>query len=268
MTSKILAALIAAASFASVGSALAAATCADDTDGDGIPDCVEAAEGRDPAVKDNDIFANSRLFAMQQYRDLLGREGEAAGITFWTSPPRDRGSTIDAFLTSPEFANFLFPVVTLYANYFQRIPDFAGVQFWLAQRRSGMSLAQLSRALASSDEFRSLYGSLDNLQFVTVLYQNVMGRAPDAPGLAFWVGQLDSGTMDRSEVILRFSQHPEASKGRTVGSVTVVYMGMLRRSPEPAELSASLDFLRHNQIPDAFVNNMLALPEYHNRFLP
>ena len=57
---------------------------AGDCDGDGIPNGVEVAEGRNPLVKDNDVFANARLFAMQQYRDFLGREGDAAGITGWS----------------------------------------------------------------------------------------------------------------------------------------------------------------------------------------
>jgi hypothetical protein len=34
-----------------------------DTDGDGMPDVIEAQEGRNPLVKDNDIFQNARWFA-------------------------------------------------------------------------------------------------------------------------------------------------------------------------------------------------------------
>ena len=40
------------------------------------------AEGRNPLAKDNDVFspgaAAARLFAMQQYRDFLAREGDPA----------------------------------------------------------------------------------------------------------------------------------------------------------------------------------------------
>ena len=56
-----------------------------DADGDGVPDFVEARRvASTRTVKDNDLFAataqGARLFAMQQYRDFLGREGEEAGI--------------------------------------------------------------------------------------------------------------------------------------------------------------------------------------------
>ena len=47
-----------------------------DPDGDGIPSGVESDEGTNAFVKDNDVFGNARLFAMQQYRDFLGREGD------------------------------------------------------------------------------------------------------------------------------------------------------------------------------------------------
>ena len=60
-----------------------------DSDGDGIPDSVEGVEGTQANLKDNAIFsgmaANSdRLFAMQQYRDFLGREADVTGLAGWT----------------------------------------------------------------------------------------------------------------------------------------------------------------------------------------
>ena len=48
-----------------------------DPDGDSVPSGIEGQEGLDYLVKDNDIFASARLFGMQQYRDFLGREGDA-----------------------------------------------------------------------------------------------------------------------------------------------------------------------------------------------
>ena len=66
-----------------------------DNDNDGAPDEVEANMGLDTTVKDNDVFGDARLFVMQQYRDFLSREADAAGTEHWicllyTSPsPRD-----------------------------------------------------------------------------------------------------------------------------------------------------------------------------------
>ena len=44
----------------------AADSLGEETDGDGMPDIIEAQEGTDPFVKDNDIFINARWFVMQQ----------------------------------------------------------------------------------------------------------------------------------------------------------------------------------------------------------
>jgi hypothetical protein len=56
----------------------------------------------------------------------------------------------------------------------------------------------------------SKYGaSPSNGQFVTALYQNVLNRAPDAGGLAYWVGELENGTLSRPEVLIGFSESAE-----------------------------------------------------------
>jgi len=37
----------------------------------------------------------------------------------------------------------------------------------------------------------------------------VLGRAPDAGGLAFWVNQLDGGTITRPDTLIGFSESTE-----------------------------------------------------------
>src|SRR5690606_37428256 len=46
------------------------------------------------------------------------------------------------------------------------------------------------------------------LEFVTLLYKNVLGRAPDERGLASWTGNLAAG-MSRAEVVMHFSESRE-----------------------------------------------------------
>ncbi len=64
----------------------------------------------------------------------------------------------------------------------------------------------------SSAEFTSTYGNintLSNTQFVTLLYNNVLDRAPDSGGLATWVNALNAGTLSRVDVLLNFSDSAE-----------------------------------------------------------
>ena len=248
-----------------------------DTDGDGIPDVVEITEGTNPLVKDNDIYANTpkgrRLFVMQQYRDFLGREGDAAGIQNWvnalTASSRTRAQVIESFFNSQEFSITVAPVVRLYFAAFLRIPDYAGLTNWVNAYRAGMPLAAIAQAFATSAEFLLTYGNLNNTQYVTLLYNNVLGRAPDAAGLANWVNALNNGTLTRGQVLLGFSESAEyiQTSGNKV-FVVMMYVGMLRRAPEQAGFDNWVAFLNAGNSRLTLIQGFLDAPEYHNRFLP
>ncbi len=255
---------------------IAAYTCnpagSPDTDLDNMPNAVEMVEGTDLCVKDNDIFANARLFAMQQYRDFLKREGEAGGIAYWVATINagtSRASVTKQFFDSPEFQGAIAPVTRLYFAYFNRIPDKPGLDYWLGQYRLGMPLNDISQAFAGSPEFVGTYGSLNNTEFVTLVYQNVLGRAPDPVGLAYWTGQLDGGLMTRGQVMVGFSESPEyqlTSYNRVF--VTMIYYGMLRRVPEQFGFDYWVATLNAGASALDLINGFLAAPEYRGRFLP
>lgn len=243
-----------------------------DTDSDGMPDAVEAIEGTNPLVKDNDIFNNARWFAMQQYRDYLGREGEAAGIDYWSnqinSGLQTRAQAVDNFFQSPEFQT-VTPIARLYFAYFLRIPDYPGLLYWVNQSRNGMSRDNISQAFAQSPEFVNTYGSLNNANFVTLVYQNVLNRAPDPAGFAYWTGLLDNGLMTRGQVMLGFSESPEfQTSSFPKVYVTEMYVGMLRRSPEQAGFDYWVHQMELGQSGLNLINGFLAAPEYHGRFMP
>ena len=260
----------------SIGAFEAAPPCtpggAFDSDSDGIPDTVESGEGRNACLKDNDVFTSARLFSMQQYRDFLGREGDAGGISFWVgsiSGGMSRAAVTKSFFDSPEFQGAIAPVTRLYFAYFNRIPDKPGLDYWIAQYGAGTSLNTISQAFASSPEFIGTYGSLNNSDFVTLVYQNVLGRAPDGAGLAYWVGQLNGGFMTRGQVMVGFSESPEyqqSSYNRVF--VTMIYYGMLRRVPEQFGFNYWVATLNAGASALDLINAFLAAPEYRARFLP
>jgi Domain of unknown function (DUF4214) len=253
-----------------------AGTCAPggatDTDGDNIPDAVEQDEGTHPCVKDNDVFGSARLFAMQQYRDFLDREGEIDGLLAWTGRlggGTSRAAVAKAFFDSPEFQGSGAPIARLYFAYFDRIPDRPGLEAWIAQYKGGMSLATISGFFAASPEFQARYGALTNQAFVTLVYRNVLGRDPDAPGLAHWTNHLNAGTMTRGEVMLGFSESPEyrlTSYNRVF--VTMIYHGMLQRMPEPAGFQHWVAQLNAGASGLDLVSGFLGAVEYRGRFLP
>lgn len=108
--------------------------------------------------------------------------------------------------------NDVNPVIREYQAAFGRVPDQAGEAYWVHQFGTGAaSLTQISTIFASAPEFSTLYGGAGpttpaNTALVTAFYQNVLQRAPDAAGLAFWT---NSG-LNAAQLLQAFSQAPEA----------------------------------------------------------
>lgn len=97
----------------------------------------------------------------------------------------------------------------LYAAYFLRQPEPAGLRYWVSQIDGGRSLNDVSEFFARSPEFINRYGSLTNAEFVDLIYRNVLGRPAEPAGRAFWLAALDQRTMTRGAVMVGFSESPE-----------------------------------------------------------
>ena len=68
----------------------------------------------------------------------------------------------------------------------------------------------MALAFINSVEFINNYGAnISNEQFVTNLYENVLGRSPDLAGLNYWSQQLNNGIESRNDVLIGFSESAE-----------------------------------------------------------
>jgi len=143
-------------------------------------------------------------FVRQVYLDFLNREPDQEGLDYWvgqlSTGARTRAEVVEQYLLSPEFGEKIAPVVRLYFAYFLRLPDYDGLMYWVNHYGQGTSLDEISDAFASSTEFQQTYGSLNNAEFVTLVYQNVLGRDPEPDGFAFWTSELDLGYRTRGQV--------------------------------------------------------------------
>ncbi|MBY0453850.1 MAG: DUF4214 domain-containing protein [Burkholderiaceae bacterium] len=218
---------------------------------------------------------NAIDFVAQQYRDLLGREADVGGLS-WVNQLNagtvSRAQIVQSLMGSSESKNRYGPLVRLYTAYFLRQPDYAGLAYWLGQMfpssgATGTSLAQVSGLFAQSAEFVNRYGSLSNDGFVNLVYQNVLGRQPDAAGKAYWLSQLNGG-LSRGSLMIGFSDSPEnQSKTANAVQITMGYVGLLRRSPSAsdhaywlAEIAAGRNTLL------GFIDGILKSTEYAQRF--
>jgi Ca2+-binding RTX toxin-like protein len=104
-------------------------------------------------------------------------------------------------------------VYMLYKAAFNRAPDAGGMGFWLAQKDNGKNIiTDLAQGFVNSDEFIGKYGTNPtNASYVDKLYQNVLGRAGDAGGVAYWNQQLDAGNVSKAAVLVAFATLPEGA---------------------------------------------------------
>ncbi len=127
------------------------------------------------------------------YQGLLGRSPDAAGLAFWTSE-LDRGLTpsevVERIGDADEQRRNV--VRETYRAVLGRAPDPAGLAFWSAGIIDRLTARSLQSQIFGSDEFFSRAGST-NTGFVDQLYQKVLNRGADGPGLEYWLDQLNDG---------------------------------------------------------------------------
>jgi len=97
-------------------------------------------------------------------------------------------------------------IAACYVAFFGRSPDQQGLQFWEAASSGLTNLAlaqQVAAGFANNPSFASTYGGMGNNAFVTAIYENITGTAPDANGLQYWVNELNAGT-SQADVVAQF----------------------------------------------------------------
>ncbi len=137
-------------------------------------------------------------------------------------------------------------VARLYEAALDRLPDQFGLNFWIGAVQNGEPLSSLASGFLSSPEFRARFGDFaDQGAFVDQLYLNVLGRAGEAEGRAFWVGTLNSGAATRAQVLASFSESGE----NQAGTAALVQNGIWDRSEAAAQVARLYDTV-FGRLPD------------------
>lgn len=108
-------------------------------------------------------------------------------------------------------------VYRLYRAFFLREPDADGLLHWIVQARyARYPIAAIADDFTRSAEFRGRYGTVDDGSFVDLVYRNVLDRAPDTGGRAYWLDQLRRG-MPRGHLMVHFSDSAEFARKAGAG---------------------------------------------------
>jgi secreted trypsin-like serine protease len=187
--------------------------------------------------------STASAFVTASYQDLYNRvpttsERNAAVSALATQTP---AAWLSAQILGTTYQARTAAVTRLYRAFFLRDPDTSGLTYWWKKINGGTGLSSIASVFSQSSEFNNRYGSLNNGQYVDLVYQNVLGRAPDAGGRAYWKGQLDKGTRTRGGVMIGFSESNEYKRTtKTRVDAIITSFAMLRRVPTAAELTESM----------------------------
>lgn len=168
------------------------------------------------------------------YRAVFNRESDAPGREQWLNFLKtgfSRKKVLKGFVDSGEFANLCATyevnkgtvelkeyrdqnegvtgfVSRLYYLALLREPDAKGLNEWTERLlKKQKTPKEVAFGFVFSSEMNER--NLDNTAFVTMLYQTILGREPDGPGLADWVGQLDKKTKTRESIYSGFADSKE-----------------------------------------------------------
>ena len=98
-------------------------------------------------------------------------------------------------------------IARLYLGVFGRSPDLRGEAYWNHRANSDITTDRIAEYFVDSPEFRQRFGN-DNEAILTALYNNVLGRQPDAAGFAYWQERI-AGGLEVSQLVRHFTESPE-----------------------------------------------------------
>jgi hypothetical protein len=189
---------------------------------------------------------NDRAFVSGQDFSVAGGQGfDRVQLDFGRNVLRDtyvEGSNVflagsdnayDMYLTEVERIHFTDSTLAfdigglagqayrLYQAAFDRAPDLQGLGYWIRELDAGLGdLAWMANNFIISNEFRDTYGSpstVSNSAFLNLIYDNVLNRAPDAAGFAYWMAELERG-FGRERVLASFSESLE-NQANVIGNI-------------------------------------------------
>ncbi|WP_188078940.1 DUF4214 domain-containing protein [Actinotalea subterranea] len=199
-------------------------------------------------------------YVVSVYRDLFGREPDAAGLNAWSAALNAGAARVgvaNSITGSDEYRGGL--ITGSYAQYLSRTPDAPGLQNWLLHMNRGLTLQQMEGGFLASDEYYVQSGSTP-AGWVTRLYQHVLGREAAGVEINHWASQLEAGTT-RVSVAMGFLLSAEH-----VGAVLdVQYRKLLGRPLDDGGRAAWVSAIQSGSRIEAVIGSIVSSSEYVTR---
>jgi hypothetical protein len=230
------------------------------TDGDSHVATVVTGTAVDPTAGQTP----NQAYVASAYQDLFGAAGTSttvvAGVSLadWATK-LDTGTPRSTFAAAiVHSAEYYGSVVDgIYQKYLGRSPDATGRTYWVGQLQQGMTDEQLEAAFAGAAEYYQHAGGSD-AAWVGAMYVDILGRAADATGLAFWTSQLAHGA-NRADVALGFAVSLERENQRVEDD----YFNDLGRTADDVGLAFWVNAFEHGTRNEDVIAGLLASDEYY-----
>ena len=203
-------------------------------------------------------------FSYQWFVDGQAVDG-ATGDSF-ALPQESAGASVDVTVSYRDGAGFdevveagerlvnepssdaFFDLIEVYVIILGRAPDSSGLDFWTSKILGGRTFEDVASAMWNSPGAREVYPpELSVEEQVTSFYENILDRAPDEGGLAFWASRWES--LGPVETMLRMinalsannSSDPDAIADKVLFQAKVDIGGYLAndQQSDDVELAAS-----------------------------
>jgi uncharacterized protein YjiK len=158
------------------------------------------------------IAAHQQVFTV---KDRLGAEGQdtVSHVQFVHFADQTLDATILAKAANLAPSSFA-PLIDLYSAYLNRAPDALGLDYWASRLGDGMSLTDIAKSFFASAEATTTRPAGQSFTaLVTSAYNDILDRAPDTPGLNYWVAELQAGRMTPDKFALAFVAGAHAAGG-------------------------------------------------------
>lgn len=143
------------------------------------------------------------VMAIGALAGLAGTVGAQGATTI------DEATSVEEIIDAVDYTEADADALRLYQAFFNRAPDDPGSVYWIGLRGDGATVEDLTWGFANSTEFLAEYGQLSDQVFLTLVYDNMLGRIADQAGFDYWLGQLTSGKLDQPGVVRWVTENVE-----------------------------------------------------------
>ncbi len=204
------------------------------------------------------IGTANQIMVEQFYLDLLNRNVDSVGLTFWTNLLNGTTSATavaTGIMQSGEF--FVRETTWLFGHYLNRTPGQSDLNFWIPFFQNGGTMEQAGIMIVSSAEFTT---GLTQNQIVTKLYVDALGRQPTSAEL----------TANANTPIVQLAQVVFASTAYENHTVQLWYQDFLRRAADVNGINFYTNFYAVGSVngvqPDVqIIAALMGSPEYASK---